>query len=240
MARASAGAGRTRRAPQVEDQDLVAGAVHARDCAPGQRMAGTKPSGPPSRLGRAAARRGAPSCRSPARRAGRPPRASPRSRFARRRRAPRLDAASDGIGATRRWSLSGGSGPWRKAILSTQRQPRWAFTRATMTEALCCASSANAPSTLSTSVAGFAGASGSRLAATRRPLELDRAGVAGESLADDRRPVRDQAHFAEAARGQRLREQPPGANSASRLALTARGLHHGSSMGRDSIAWAPM
>ena len=44
----------------------------------------------------------------------------------------------------------------------------------------------------------------------RRPLELDRAGVAGEGLADDRRPVRDQARFAEAARGQRLREQPGG------------------------------
>ena len=45
-----------RRAPEVEDQDLVAGAVHARDCAPGQRMAGDQAFSPPSRLGCVAAR----------------------------------------------------------------------------------------------------------------------------------------------------------------------------------------
>src|SRR5208337_2104190 len=40
-----------------------------------------------------------------------------------------------------------------------QRQPRWALTLAMMMAALCCASSAKAPSTLSTSVAGASGAS---------------------------------------------------------------------------------
>jgi hypothetical protein len=74
-------------------------------------------------------------------------------------------AASFGTGAGRRFSLNGGSGPCRKAILSTHRQPRCAFTRATITEALCCASSAKAPSTLSTRVAGTVGASGLRFAA---------------------------------------------------------------------------
>ena len=200
--------------PQVEDQDLVAGAVHARDRAPGQRMAGDQAFSPPSRLGRAAAREARRPVDHPRAEPGRPPRAGPRPRSARRRRARRFAARRDRRDAALVAS-SGGSGPWRKAILPMQRQPRCAFTRATMIEALCCASSANAPSTRSTSVAGVAGASGSRLAGTRRPLQLDRAGVAGEGRADDLRPVGDQARSRRGPRAASAAATSPAMNSPS-------------------------
>ncbi len=100
------------------------------------------------------------------------PRAEPRDRLAQpsssiRAAASRAaaSAALEGTGAARRLVSRAGRGPCRKAILSTHRQPRCAFTRSTITEALCCASSAKALSTLSTRVAGTDGASGSRLPA---------------------------------------------------------------------------
>ena len=125
----------------------------------------------------------------------------------------------------RRFSLSGGRGPCRKAILSTHRQPRCAFTRATITEALCCASSAKALSTLSTRVARSDRRVGIAFGGPRRPLQLDRPGVTRERFADDGRPVGDQARLAQAARGQRLGDQP-GGEFGQRLGAAARALHH--------------
>ena len=134
-------------------------------------------------------------------------------------------AASFGAGGMVRLSFSGGSGPCRKAIFSTQRQPRCAFTRAMMTAALCCASSAKAPSTLMTRVAGAIGASGSRLAARGGHLQLDRPGVTGDGFANDRRPIGDQARFSQAPRGQCLRDER-GSEFGEQLGAGARALHH--------------
>ena len=153
------------RTPHVEHEDRVAGAVHARNRAAGERMAGDQAPSLPLAFGRP---------RRPRRRADLSIARAPSRVTASRNSSSTMaeaaalaaaSAASEGSGAGRRFSLSGGSGPCRKAILSTHRQPRCAFTRATITEALCCASSAKAPSTLSTSVAGTVGASGLRLAA---------------------------------------------------------------------------
>ena len=97
---------------------------------------------------------GAPPCRWRARRAA-PARAAIRRRRSARPAPPRAGAppALGGGGARRGWRV-GASGPWRKATRPMQRQPRWALTRWTITAAACCASSANAGSTRSTSVAG--------------------------------------------------------------------------------------
>ena len=86
--------------------------------------------------------------RSRARRAASRPRATLRPRSpptARARFRGALGARRRARGAS---LFSGGSGPCRNATLSTQRQPRCALTRATIIAALCCASSAKAPSTL--------------------------------------------------------------------------------------------
>ena len=85
------------------------------------------------------------------------------------------------------------------------------------------ASSAKAPSTLSTRVAGTAGASGLRLAA-RRPLQLDRSGVPRQRFAD-RGPIGDQACLAQATGGQRLGDQA-GGEFRQRLGAAPRALHH--------------
>ena len=59
----------------------------------------------------------------------------------------------------------------------------------------------------------------------RRPLQFDRPGVTREVLADDGLPIGDQACFAQAARGQRLSDQPGGKFS-QRLGAAPRALHH--------------
>ena len=178
----------------------------ARSC--GRRADGgrTSPS-LPLQFGRPPPRAGGPTGRSPARRAASRRRATRHRRSARRRRARRLPPRQRGLARARRFSLSGGSGPCRKAILSTHRQPRCAFTRATITEALCCASSAKALSTLSTRVAPSDRRVRIAFGGPGRPLQLDRSGVTREGLADNGRPIGDQACFAQAARGQRLGDQ---------------------------------
>ncbi len=194
------GARRVGRVAQVEDEDPVARPVH--------------PLNSPSTRGSVAQTVESPSplARMPARRAVDGARAEPRQGLAqgarRRLRLAALPRFRFRLLARRRAAagaccFNGGSGPCRNAILSTHRQPRWALTRSTMIAALCCASSANAPSTLRTSVAGAIGASGIPLCRARRPLQLQRPGVARDALADDRRPVGDQARFAEAPRGER-------------------------------------
>jgi A/G-specific adenine glycosylase len=60
---------------------------------------------------------------------------------------------------------------------------------------------------------------------SRRPLQLDRPGVARERFTDDGGPVGDQACFAQAARGQRLGDQP-GREFSQRLGAAPRALHH--------------
>ena len=152
------------RTPQVEHEDSVSSPIHTRDREAGERMAGDKPyplleirvpPAPRRRADLSIAR--APSWVTASR--------NPSSTIGEAATRAASCAASEGAGSGRRFSLSGGKGPCRKAILSTHRQPRCAFARATITEALCCASSANALSTLSTKVAPATGASGSRLAA---------------------------------------------------------------------------
>jgi A/G-specific adenine glycosylase len=58
-----------------------------------------------------------------------------------------------------------------------------------------------------------------------RPLQLDRSGMTRKRLADDGRPIGDQACFAQAARSQRLGNQPGGEFS-QRLGAAPRALHH--------------
>jgi A/G-specific adenine glycosylase len=60
---------------------------------------------------------------------------------------------------------------------------------------------------------------------SRRPLQLDRPGVARKRLAHDCGPIGDQARFAQAARGQRLGDQP-GREFSQRLGAAPRALHH--------------
>ena len=180
MARASSARRAHRRTPQVEHEDSVARPVHARDRAAGERMAGDQAL---LSLCSSGARRPA-----QARRPVDRPRAEPRHGVAQavihdrrgggaRGGFRRLGGDWRGRGAS---SLSGGSGPCRKAILSTHRQPRCAFTRATITEALCCASSAKALSTLSTRVAARDRRVRIAFGGPRRPLQLDRPGVTRE------------------------------------------------------------
>src|SRR5271154_2942047 len=58
--------------------------------------------------------------------------------------------------------------------------------------------------------------------------------MTGEGLADDRRPVRDQARFAQAARGQSLGDEP-GGEFGQPLGAAARGLHHRFDMRRGEL-----
>ena len=83
-----------------------------------------------------------------------------------------------------------------------QRQPRCALTRSMIICAECWASSANAPSTRSTSVASAGGRVG--IAPQRsRPLDFDRAAPAGHTRAGDLAPVGHQAGLAETLARQR-------------------------------------
>ena len=149
-----------RGAAQVEHENLVADAVHPGDAAARQgaggnaeclavsSLANRAPHGPVDRP-RAELRQGLAQ--------------APRPRSAPRARSPRACALALGAGGARRFPFSSASGPCRKAILSMQRQPRCALTRSTMIALACWASSAKAPSTRSTRVAG-AVSSGPRLA----------------------------------------------------------------------------
>ena len=149
-------------------------------------------------------------------------------------------AASDGAGARRRFSFMGGSGPWRNAIFSTQRQPRCALTRARMIAALCCASSAKAPSTLKHQGRRRDRRLGIALGGARRPFELDGPGVTRDGFADDRGPIGDQARFAQAPRGQDLREER-GREFGERLGAAARSASSSARPAeRGSVAWTPM
>jgi A/G-specific adenine glycosylase len=60
---------------------------------------------------------------------------------------------------------------------------------------------------------------------SRRPLQLDRPGVARERFTDNSCPIGDQACFAQAARGQRLGDQP-GGEFGQQLGAAPRALHH--------------
>ena len=84
------------------------------------------------------------------------------------------------------------------------------------------ASSAKAPSSRWTRVAGLADASGSRLS-PRGGHWSSSGGHTGEGLADDRQPVRDQARFAR-PRAAKASAMSPGVNSAAAW-RAARGLH---------------
>jgi A/G-specific adenine glycosylase len=59
----------------------------------------------------------------------------------------------------------------------------------------------------------------------RRPLQLDRPGMTREPFADNGRPIGDQACLAQAARGERLGDQP-GRKFSQRLGAAPAGLHH--------------
>ena len=146
-----------RSATQVEDEDLLP-APFMRATAARKRWRVPNRQSP---FGAASPRAAARSARSPARRVASRPRAAlssigrrlpPRLRL--RRRARRGAALSFTAAAG-----PGGRRPFDAAPAEVRVDPL------DMMAALCCASSANAPSTLSTSVEGATGASGSRLAA---------------------------------------------------------------------------
>ncbi len=67
---------------------------------------------------------------------------------------------------------------------------------------------------------------------TRGPLQFDRPRVSCKRLADNGWPISDQACFAQAARGQRLGDQP-GCEFSQRLGAAPRALHH--RLGEESV-----
>ena len=131
-------------------------------------------------------------------------------------------AASEGSGAGRRFSLSGGSGPCRKAILSTHRQPRWAFTPGQDHRGAVLRLERKSALDPEHQRRGTCRSVRIAFGGSRRPLQLDRPGVPGERFADNLRPVGDQACFAQAPRSQRLGDQAGGEFSQRLGAAPAR------------------
>ena len=177
-------------AAQVEHEDLIAGAVHAQDAAADRRESSPAQS---HRLPLRAAERRAVARRSPARRAASQRLAQivvlDRARRAARASAQRRRSAA---AARRRRFGCAGSGPWRKAILPTQRQPRWALTRSTIDRRRRAAPRARRRRRCAAPASpARVGASGSRLAPRGGHCSWIGRAKRGDLRADDLRPVRD-------------------------------------------------
>ena len=181
MARASSGVRHGRAAAQVERQDLVAGAVHPRDAAADEQSSGRVEMVSVSWLsGKGGISPSPRGCRSPARRAGSARREARRRRSSRRTSRPwRWRGRWAAVCAARR--LSSASGPWRKATLPTQRQPRCALTRSMMAAARMLRLQREGAVDAQDQRRRRTASSGSRLRAARRPLQLDRPGKARRS-----------------------------------------------------------
>ena len=201
------------------------------DRAPGERMAREQALASLWGLGARRAHAGGPTCRSPARRAARRRRATRHRRSARPRRALRPSAASDGSGAGRRFSLSGGrralpegdlvDAPPAKMGVHPSHDHRGAVLRLERESAF--------------DPEHQGGGSSRRVwiafGGPRRPLQLDRPGMSRKRFADDGGPVGDQARLAQAARGERLGDQP-GREFGQRLGAASARLHHRFDMGK--------
>ena len=212
------------RTPHVEHEDGVAGAVHARDRAAGERMAGDQAL---VSLWSSGARRPA--------QAGRPvdrPRAEPRDGVAQL-------VIDDGRGGGARGGFRRVRGERRGAALFLERRqrplPKGDLVDASPAEMRVHPSHDHRGAVLRLERESALDPehqgrrSGRRVGiafgGSRRPLQLDRPGVTRERLTDNGWPIGDQACFAQAARGQRLGDQAGGEFS-QRLGAAPRALHH--------------
>ena len=161
----------------------------------------------PSRFRRLPRRASAPTCRSPARRAARPPRASPHPRLARRRRARRLPPPRKGP-ARRGACVARGQGALPEGDLVDASPAKMRVHPVDDHRGAVLRLEREGAFDPQHQGCGNGRRVGIAFARPRRPFELDRPGVARERLADNGRPVGDQARLAQAARGQRLGDQP--------------------------------